>query len=211
MTTHETLVSGLDMLGISYSGYQLGALTFHIEEIERWNRRFNLVKATGQDLAIKHTLDSLAGLPGIRAIPQRNTILDIGSGAGFPGVPLAIFLPDSKFTLAESLNKRAVFLSNISILLKLGNTKIVSADYSTIQSQFDVITFRAFAELPGEIEKIAKKLAGGGSIAAYKGKKSNAESEAKEISDIGYKTTIVPVNVPYLNEERHMVFVTKTS
>jgi 16S rRNA (guanine527-N7)-methyltransferase len=209
MTIRETLESGLGTLNIAYSAEQLEKLLTHISEIVRWNARHNLVKATDDELAIKHTLDSLAGLPVIGSLPLLSNILDIGSGAGFPGIPLALFLPDSRFTLAERLNKRAVFLKNMTLSLGLKNVTVTSADYRTIPERFDVITFRAFVALPDEINEIVQKLSESGKVAAYKGKLSKVNEEIAELRSMGYDAESIGIEIPMLDEERHIILVGK--
>jgi 16S rRNA (guanine527-N7)-methyltransferase len=205
MDIRETLETGLVSLGIEYTGKQIEMLLLHIVEIERWNTRWNIVRASGIELVIKHTLDSLSGLPVIRAIPEHATILDIGSGAGFPGLPLAVFLPDSRFTLVERSSKRSVFLRSAAILLGLRNIEVRSDDYTALSAQFDIVTFRAFSALPPEIGSIASRLSSNGKIVAYKGRLAKANVEAEEIAALGYRSNVVPLTVPYLDEERCLV------
>ena len=121
----ELLVAGMRELGIEKSRQQIQVLSFYVEEIERWNRSFNLVKADGPQLIVKHILDSLAALQEILKIEKRNTVADIGSGAGLPGIPLSIFMPGSRFTFVDRSEKKAAFLKSVSSLLDLRNVEVL--------------------------------------------------------------------------------------
>jgi 16S rRNA (guanine527-N7)-methyltransferase len=207
VTVRDLLERGLDELSVSFTGEQIDKLLFHISEIERWNARFNLVRAGGSKLAIRHVLDSLSGLRVIAGLGARGVILDAGSGAGFPGIPLAIFMRESKFALAERREKRAVFLENAVLLLGLGNARVENADYRSLPETFDVITFRAFSLLPQEMRDLVPKLSRGGCVVAYKGTKRNADAEADAVRRLGYSAETLPVKVPFLDEERNIVIV----
>jgi 16S rRNA (guanine527-N7)-methyltransferase len=205
--TENLIREGLARLSIPFHDEEVAKLIRHIEEIELWNTRHNLVRASTNDLAVKHALDSLAGIPAIMELAVRSSIIDIGSGAGFPGIPLAIFLKDSAFTFVERMRKRAAFLTNAAILLGLKNVRVKSVDFATLETKYDIVTFRAVSALPPEIESFAKLLTREGIIAAYKGKKSNALAEIEELLSKGYEATLVPLSVPFLDEERNLIIV----
>ncbi|MEA1910981.1 MAG: RsmG family class I SAM-dependent methyltransferase, partial [Spirochaetota bacterium] len=112
MVKSETLKKGLEQIGIGYTSAQLGLLELYISEIELWNNKYKLVSARGEELIIRHILDSLSAIPELKQLTFK-TAADVGSGAGLPGIPLAIFLPKVHFSLIERSGRRAGFLRNI--------------------------------------------------------------------------------------------------
>jgi 16S rRNA (guanine527-N7)-methyltransferase len=199
------LEEGLDRLGVHYETAQLELISLHLKEIERWNRRHNLVKARGRQLVVRHVLDSLAGLDPIRAVKQRATIVDVGSGAGFPGIPLSIFLTDSLFFLLDRSAIRAAFLKNIVTLLGLKHVAVIEDDLGNVDRCFDVVTFRAFSPLQACWRGIARITRPGGTVAAYKGR---PERFAREIESIkADSVTVLPLQVPGLDAARNLVII----
>ena len=197
------------LIGIRLSAAQLSAFDQYERTLLEWNMRFNLTAIRDpEEVRIKHFLDSLTCLIAMRDTPIER-VIDIGSGAGFPGIPLALFLPDSHFTLAERLNKRAVFLKNMALSLSLKNITVTSEDYRLTPERFDVITFRAFVALPDEIAQISEKLSESSVIAAYKGKLSKVTEEITELLSMGYEAEAIKIEVPFLDEERHIILVGK--
>lgn len=201
------LEEGLSALGIEPEQGRLERLTIYLEELALWNRRLGLVHASGDELIIRHVFDSLAGLPVIRALPHA-TIADVGSGAGFPGIPLALFLNGARFTLIERSTRSAGFLRNAVALCGLSESvEILERDLSAVRTRFDIVTFRAFrklSEFVGELLEITKP---GGALVAYKGR---AEVVRDEIAGIGAKVGRVEthgVTVPHLDEERTIVVI----
>lgn len=194
-------------MAIMPSKNQLEQLQLYISEIELWNPNQGLVNATGEDVVIRHILDSLSGLKTIQGLNPL-TIADIGSGAGLPGIPLAVFLPNVKFSLIECSGRRSGFLRNVVVALGLKNVQIIESQFQECHEKFDLITFRAFKPFEPElIPKLKKLLNDGGSIAAYKGKREKINSELSLIEkDFNY-SSVVPLTVPYLDEERHIVLL----
>jgi 16S rRNA (guanine527-N7)-methyltransferase len=143
----QLLSEGLRRLGIDCPPARLQALERYRLELERWNRRYGFVKASGRDLVVRHFLDALAGLPLIARQPARRTVLDVGSGAGFPGLPLAVFLEDSQVALLERSRRKAAFLSNVVALLGLANVRVLERELRGLEERFELITFRAWSPL----------------------------------------------------------------
>ena len=117
MNKLDILKNGLDEIGIKYSQDQFAKLELYISEVELWNNKYKLVGAIGEQFIIKHVLDSLSAYPELKKITFK-TAADVGSGAGLPGIPLAIFFPEVHFTLIERSGRRSGFLRNIVSLLK---------------------------------------------------------------------------------------------
>jgi 16S rRNA (guanine527-N7)-methyltransferase len=198
----------------------LSLLTGYIAEIELFNPAYGLVGTRDSgELIVKHILDSLAPLGIIKrlledTVRQRgkagtDSVADIGSGAGLPGIPLAISLPQINFTLIERMGRRAGFLRNTQAALGLSNVAIEEMDMERVRpGRFSVVTFRAFRPLEPEIlKKLFRLCAGGGILAAYKGRREKIEDEMAEMQKITGAWEIIPCPVPLLDEERHLLLI----
>ncbi len=201
------LAEGLQRLGVDCPPARLGALERYRLELERWNGRYGFVKASGRDLVVRHFLDSLAGLPVLAGLSPRRTVLDVGSGAGFPGLPLALFLEDSRVALLERSARKAAFLSNVAALLGLGNVRVLERELRGLQERFELVTFRAFSPLARELPGLRRVLAPGGWIAAYKGRRERIDQELAQAGLASWEAKVVPLEVPFLEEERHLVLL----
>jgi 16S rRNA (guanine527-N7)-methyltransferase len=159
------------------------------------------------ELVIKHILDSLAPL-GIISGFSPSQIADAGSGAGLPGIPLAIALQECNFTLIERMGRRAGFLLNTKAALALSNVDIEEKELEkTAPGIFNLVTFRAFKPLDSKLLKTLFKIcAPAGIIAAYKGKRDKIEAE---MAPLCIEHEIIPYSVPFLNEERHLLVIKK--
>jgi len=191
-------------------------LTRYVEEIELFNSAYGLVKVMDRrELILKHILDSLAPLKTIRGFSKEpRLIADVGSGAGLPGIPLAICLPDTEFTLIERMGRRAGFLRNTIAALGLPNVRLAEAEIEKLslspEERFDLVVFRAFKPLdPVILKHLSKILVPGGIIAAYKGRKKSIEEEMGKIDLLRAKISldIIRLEVPFLEEERHLLVI----
>ena len=197
----------------------------YIKEIEIFNPAYGLVGTKdSEELAIKHILDSLAPLGiisrllaetcavsnGKTSAPQ---IADAGSGAGLPGIPLAIALPDCHFTLIERMGRRAGFLWNTKAALGLSNVMVEEGELEKTEGgRFSLVTFRAFKPLePKLLTALFKTCAEGGVIAAYKGRREKIEQEMSPLENNCGKWEALPYSVPFLDEERHILVIKKTA
>ncbi|MCL2520143.1 MAG: 16S rRNA (guanine(527)-N(7))-methyltransferase RsmG [Spirochaetaceae bacterium] len=176
-------------------------LILHAEEVEKYGQLLGLTKASGRELWLKHTIDSLLALNFIDGLnPQ--TILDVGSGAGFPGLPLAITRPNIQFTLAERKQKRLSFLQGTIALLNIANTKLIDDIYN-FNGKVDVITFRAFSpitlKLVDSLKPYCKQLV------AYTGRLTTAGEQAQSLHKAGFTANTVPLITT--NEERTLLWV----
>ena len=167
-------------LGLQLAGDQIAALLSFGQELERQNRRFNLTAISEPPAVIrKHFADSLAPVPylptGIRKL------VDIGSGAGFPGLVLKICCPDLDITLVESIKKKAAFLTQTAAFLGLDGVNVIERRAEQLghetqyREQFDVATARAVAPLPALLELCLPLLSVGGCFIAYKGPQVDEE------------------------------------
>ena len=204
------LIDCLDKLEITYSGKQANLLILYINQILKWNKRTNLVKADKRELIIDHIVDSLAGLKTIKKCMTNFNkpvlIADIGSGAGLPGIPVSIFLPEAEVSLIERSAKKIIFLNNINILINTGNLKIIESDIKNVKKSFHIILFRAFTPL-GRYN-FSNILEDNGYIIAYKGQKNKIINELNNV-DKSYKSKIVPLKIPHSNKTRHLVILNK--
>ena len=201
----ELLIDGLNKLDIRPQDHQIRMLLCHLKELSVWNKRINLVKASGDDLIVKHVLDSLAGLHLIEDLKPRS-ILDAGSGAGFPGISLAIFLPDIQFTLIDSSTKRAAFMQNVRALIGLANCAIVNERIEEHSTRYDLVCCRAFMDINTAFKNLSPRMAAGGSMLYYKGRRDVLEEEIGVLPNCRV-ARIDEIQVPYLNEERHLLLL----
>ncbi len=227
LNPEDVLKEGLVDLGICNSRDECGSseiydkLYGYIREIERWNRRFNLVKGVGSDLIVRHLLDSLSvygllnneckGLCGVKS--DNFSLIDIGSGAGFPGIPLSIVFPAFRVTLLERMEKRVAFLRNIVFDFGLKNVRIVCEDLKNLKENnvffYDVVTFRAFSRLDKILKMVIPLLKDGGFVMAYKGRLGTLRTEVSSLSIFFRHIEVVSVDVPFLKAERHILIIRK--
>ena len=194
----------------------IALLNNYIKEIEIFNSAYGLVGANDtNELIIKHILDSLAPLGIINRLlkeanaENRAQIADAGSGAGLPGIPLAITMPQCDFTLIERMGRRAGFLFNTKAVLSLSNVSIEESELERTQSgRFNLVTFRAFKPLePKLLKTLFKICASGGVIAAYKGRREKIEAEMSPLEKNCKNWEIIPCTTPFLEEERHLLVI----
>ncbi len=207
----DLLEAGLDLL--EWPG-EREALRAYLNELEIWNERLGLVSVNGpDDLVVRHVLDSLApwkvlaelGLAGW-AGSAPGSLADLGSGAGFPGIPLALTFPHAVTTLVERMERRAGFLESTLLVLHRTDITVQQRTFEEVKDRFDVVTFRAFAPLDLKVVKKMKRLLNpGGVIAAYKGRREVIDGELGALGDSAAGVRVIPVTVPFLDEERHLV------
>ncbi|MDR2194302.1 MAG: 16S rRNA (guanine(527)-N(7))-methyltransferase RsmG [Treponema sp.] len=204
----------------------INALERYIAEIELFNPAYKLVGTNDRkELIVKHILDSLSGLGVINrfAAVYAGTdvkIADAGSGAGLPGIPLAISLPSYHFTLLERMGRRAGFLNNTCAVLGIPNVTVEEKEIEkAAPNRFNIITFRAFKPLDnGAIKSLFRLLTPDGILIAYKGKKDTVEREFALLKatlhlppstkdDAAAHWEIIRVSVPFLKEERHIAVI----
>lgn len=231
MMNREELTAGLDLLGIEYKESQIEQLDRYVQELLLWNKKLNLIGPNQQDLVSRHLLDCLSPVKIFQGM-NFERMADVGSGAGLPGIPLAIFLPDKKVTLIERSRKRCGFLRNVIILLGLQDrVQVVEETLEQVSAAaviketegdtpdqvegFDLVVFRAFRELGDFAALLLGLLKPGGVLGAYKGRREQIDLELKWIQESDCRsdvadTKVDPLDVPGLNEERHLLRIQKS-
>lgn len=196
------LVAGCRELGIPLSAEQARAQLTLLVELLEWNGRFNLTSITAPvDMLRKHLLDSLVVLPYLRGA----RIADIGTGAGFPGLPLAICSPQRQFTLIDATAKKCRFVTHAAAMLGLTNVTVVHARAESWQpaTVFDSVVARALASLAGFIRSAAHLCASGGRLLAMKGRVP--EAELASLPRGWHMVALHRLTVPGLEAERHLI------
>jgi 16S rRNA (guanine527-N7)-methyltransferase len=204
MSPARQLADGIGELGLSVSAQTQAQLLAFLDLILKWNRVHNLTAIRDLPAMVStHLLDSLSVAPHLS--PQ--TMLDVGSGGGFPGIPLALIWPESRVTLLDSSQKKAAFLQQAKIELALPNLSIVCARAESWlpDQRFDVVISRAFAELPEFVRVAARFCNAGGTLAAMKG--AQPDAEIARLPAGCRVRSVIPLRVPGLQADRHLVLI----
>jgi 16S rRNA (guanine527-N7)-methyltransferase len=206
------------LLGIHITPAQLAALEAYETALLDWNSRFNLTAIDDPGkVRVKHFLDSLTCLLVMRDTPMER-IVDVGSGAGFPGLPLKIVCPAIKLTLVESVGKKADFCCQVVKVLGLEGVDIIQERAERLgrdldyREQYDWALARAVAKLPVLVEYLLPLVKVGGSALAMKGESAPAEAHAADNGITllgGHLRQLVPITLPGVVDERYLVVVDK--
>lgn len=205
MTQAISLEEGLRALGLELGADAHRKLAQHLELLAKWNRVHNLTAVRDADqMVVLHTLDSLSLTPHLGAA---RTLLDVGTGAGFPGVPLAIARPDIAVTVIDSSHKKCAFLEQVKAELQLANLAVVCERVERWKppERFDVVVSRAFAELSDFVSQAGHLVAAGGRMLAMKG--VHPFEEIARVPASHRVAQVVELKVPSLDASRHLVFV----
>ena len=215
----EELAKAATEYGISLSDTQMEQYNRYFELLVEWNEKINLTAITEpKEVAIKHMIDSITAYDE-KLFKDGITVIDVGTGAGFPGLPLKIFCPEIKLTLMDSLNKRIKFLQTVVEELGLKDVECIharaeeGARNKKYRESFDIAVSRAVARLPILCEYCLPFVKKGGHFIALKGMQYNDEADeaAKAIKVMGgSKTEIRPVKLPELDDKRAVITITKT-
>ena len=198
------LEQGLDALALQLDAAQIDSLLNFIQLIVKWNKAYNLTAIRDPtEMVACHLLDSVAILPYLRA-PR---IADIGTGAGLPGIPLAICHPDWHFTLLDSNSKKTRFVQQAALELKLKNVSVVHSRVELFKPEtlFSTVICRAFAAMPDIWQTTAHLLAADGLLLAMKGKQPD-----QELAELNIAYRIAPLNVPGIDADRCLVLLEKS-
>jgi len=210
----DLLIAGARELGISLSAAQLASLNQFAEELKKWNRRINLTAITDDEgIAVKHLVDSLSLLKVVQG-PGR--LLDIGSGGGFPGIPVKIVQPDLEIVSVDAVVKKISFQKQAVRLLNLANftalhvrAETLAADYA---ESFDWVVSRAFSDIPSFVAMALPVLKRNGRIVAMKGRNAAEEVAAAEgeLAKLGARVTSVEdFLLPGSGDARSLVLIVK--
>ena len=217
----DIIISGARYFDVKIGSEEAGKFSIHAGELIKWNSKTNLTAITDPlEVAVKHFLDSLAPA---RIIPPGLSMLDMGSGGGFPGIPLKIILPSLSVSLVDSSRKKVSFLKHVIRTLGLEGINAFQArveDLSENKERFDVVICRAFSSLDKFIESAIPILAENGIIVALKGKVSYKEIESVRLSEnekrgyitasgLLYDMEVVKYSLPYIDSERTLMIMRK--
>lgn len=198
----QRLTDGLAQLGVPADAGLCRALTRYLALMRQWNRAYNLTSITDpQDMAVRHILDSATARPFLAG----GAILDAGTGAGLPGIPLALLEPTRRFTLLDSVGKKMRFLHQVVSELKLANVTLAQARLEDFAppAPFDTVVCRALTSLADFAALCGRFLAPGGRLVAMKGRYPADELAA--LPAPWRASEVRRVAVPGLDAERHLV------
>lgn len=208
----DLLKKGGAELGVQLDGAQLESLNLFAEELKKWNRKINLTAITGdEDIALKHLVDSLSLLKVVRG-PGR--LLDIGSGGGFPCIPVKIVQPDLEMVSVDAVVKKISFQKQAVRLLKLTGFNALHVRAETLAQEypasFDWVVSRAFSDIPSFVAMALPVLKPEGRIVAMKGRNAAEEVEAAsaELDALGARVVkVIDFNLPGTGDARSLVVI----
>jgi len=210
----QLLREGASKLGVSLTEKHLNDFELYLKELNRWRKKINLVsRKDDREIVLKDFLDSLTL---VKYISGMAFLLDLGSGAGFPGYPLKIVLPDLKVFFLEATRKKVFFLKEVQRALGMGGVEVrwtaAKKGIEDLSSRFDFVVSRAF----GSIQELAfsghRFLCKGGMLVAMKGKKGREELKEGLSSLIEMKLKLAfleSLQIPFLNHERTLIGLIK--
>ncbi len=217
----EKLVQdALALFNVHISGRQMISLITYEKELLEWNQKFNLTAIRDvESIRTKHFLDSFSCVLAWKAAPPTR-LIDVGTGAGFPGVPLKILYPNLKLTLVESVGKKAMFCQHIVRVLGLEHVEVVQARAEELgqnanhREKYDWAVARAVANLHVLSEYLIPLVKVGGTMLAQKGESGPAEAQSAEqtMKLLGGKLKqLIPVNLPGVADDRYLILVDKVA
>lgn len=209
-TPAEVLRAGIADLGLALPLNAEAQLLAYLGLLSKWNRVYNLTAVRDERaMVIQHLLDSLAVLPSLAKLSKLHRLADVGSGGGLPGIPLAIARPDLQICLIETNHKKATFLQQAQIELKLPNLSVCQTRVEDLltESPFDAVISRAFSEISNFCNLSKNLLVSGGYLLAMKG-----VYPQEELQKLGIEWKFiesVSLIVPSLDAQRHLIFIKK--
>ena len=214
----EILAARAAEAGIPLTAEQIGQFSVYNEMLLDWNTRMNLTALTApEDVAVKHIIDSLTAYDAA-LFDGAWTLIDVGTGAGLPGIPLAVYAPHLTVTLLDSLNKRVRFLTEVTAAMGLQNVRCIharaeeAARTAEHRAAYDIVVSRAVARLPVLLEYTLPFVRVGGTLLALKGRAyAEEQKEARRAAEVlgGGRITARPVHLPGLDDVRAILTVTK--
>ncbi|HBA89602.1 MAG TPA: 16S rRNA (guanine(527)-N(7))-methyltransferase RsmG [Geobacter sp.] len=214
LTAKELLAAGARELGLQLSSAQLASLDQFAEELKKWNRKINLTAITDDaGIAVKHLVDSLSLL---KVVQGGGRLLDIGSGGGFPGIPVKVALPELEIVSVDAVVKKISFQKQAVRLLNLTNftplhvrAETLAEDYA---GSFDWVVSRAFSDIPSFVAMALPVLKDSGRIVAMKGKNAAEEvaAAAGDLARMGLKVeSVQEFTLPGSGDARSLVVIAK--
>ena len=204
MQAEQRLEKGIQQLELEVSAEIQQKLMDYLQLMLKWNKAYNLTAIRDLDaMVIRHVLDSLSILPFIKSSP----VLDVGTGPGLPGIPLALCLPDYQFVLLDSNGKKTRFLTQCKIDLKLENIDIIHSRVEDYEAEkgFEIITCRAFAALNTILDRTQHLLTSTTRVMAMKGK------DELPVLASGYEQLAQhQLQVPWLDEDRQLIEICRS-
>jgi 16S rRNA (guanine527-N7)-methyltransferase len=207
-----------DLLGVNLTAHQMDAFEWYAKELRDWNQRFNLTAITDpDDITIKHFIDSLSCLL-IEGFLPPGKVIDVGTGAGFPGIPIKIVYPQFQMTLVESIGKKLDFCRHVCKSLGLEGVDFVQARAENLgkdrvyREQYDWTLARAVAVLPALLEYLLPFLRLGGRAIIQKGETGPVETHSAATALVvlgGEIKQVLPVELPRVAETRYLIVVDK--
>ncbi len=220
MCMQELISAARQVLGLELTPPQVSALERFDHELRDWNERHSLTAIREpRKIQMKHFLDSLTCLLALRGTPIAR-VVDVGTGAGFPGLPLKIVCPQIHLTLIDSVGKKVEFCRHMVALLGLDGVRVIQARAETIgqqpehREQYDWALARAVAKMAVLMEYLLPLARVGGQVLAQKGESGPAEAHAAEhaIHLLGGRLRqVIPVTLPTVTDERYLVVVDKVA
>lgn len=199
----KALASGLQQLNVEIAAPAQKKMLAYMALLQKWNKAYNLTAVDDPvEMVTRHLLDCAAALP---YLGTESPVLDVGSGAGLPGLVFAIVRPEQQFFLLDSLGKRTIFLEKVIRDLKLSNVNVLNTRVETYQSDapFAIITSRAFSSLKLFVDGTLHLADKNTAYLALKGR--NQPDEINEISKLVTHLKIHKLDIPHLGAERHIV------
>ena len=205
----EILVQGAKEMSVALTEPQIINLLSYIREFDKWNKAYNLSAIRDiRQMVARHLLDSLSVLPYFLVSKHATeNIIDVGTGGGLPGIPLAIMFPEKKFTLLDSAGKKTRFLFHVKTLLKLENASVENRRVEEFQpaQKFNAVISRAFASLQDMTEGCAHLLERDGVFLAMKG--IYPQDELAPIADKIELLESIKLTVAETDGERHLLIL----
>lgn len=208
-------------MGLQLSREQIAAFKLLEDELLEWNSHFNLTAIRDKEgIETKHFLDSLTCLMALDAASTPRSLIDIGTGAGFPGIPLKLILPQMRLTLVESIQKKAGFCTHIVEKLGLRQVQVLAERAEEVgqnpehRESYDLATARAVAAMPTLVEYLLPLVRIGGLVIMQKGESAQLEAlqSEKVIQRLGGKIKVIlPVVLPGVVDERYLVVLEKVA
>lgn len=224
----ERLISGAAQMGLNLTSTHVAAFRTYSEELLTWNQQFNLTAVTDpEQVEMRHFLDSLALIPALAAhegisiatlLARPMRVVDVGAGAGFPGLALKIVWPRARISLIEATGKKVRFLEHVAKKLGLADAQLIQGRAEELglkppyRAGYDLVLARAVAALPTLIEYLLPLARRGGQVVAYKGSAAHEEALCAEqaIRTLGGRLTkLIPIEIPGLVETRVLVLIDK--